>query len=110
MGTEKSPPRSDVQDVVWPLGRHRTDPGAPAHRLDSLDGKVIGFVWDYMFKGDEAFRLISAELQKRYPAVEFVDFPVFGNIHGPEERDVIDKLPERLRAYSVDAVVVGVGH
>jgi hypothetical protein len=97
-------------EVVWPLGQHEVDPRTPAPRPEALDGKVIGFIWDNMYKGDRAFEIVASELRRRFPAVEFVDHTAFGNIHGPQEREVIEKLPERLRAYAVDAVVVGVGH
>lgn len=79
-------------------------------RLESLDGKRIGFVWDYVFRGDEMFPLIQRELQRRYPSASFVSYEEFGNIHGKDSDPVIDALPTRLREEGVDAVVVGVGN
>ena len=78
-------------------------------RLADGEGKRIGFVWDYVFRGDEMFRILEEELGKRFPGSSFVPYEAFGNIHGHDEREVLAKLPERLRAEKVDAVVVGVG-
>ena len=36
--------------------------------------------------------------------------PVFGNIHGADELEVVRRLPELLRQHRVDAVICGVGH
>jgi hypothetical protein len=55
------------------------------------------------------FATIGQELQRRFPGVDLVDYPVFGNVHGHAEREVVAALPERLRQQGVDAVIVGVG-
>jgi hypothetical protein len=96
-------------EVVWPLGRFvgRARPAEP--RLDRLEDKTIGLVWDYVFRGDEMFDILKDELSTRHPGVQFVDYPVFGNVHGSHERQVVAELPQRLAAHKVDAVIVGVG-
>ena len=60
-----------VYSVVWPRGE---DTGiAPlAGRLDSLEGKTVGFLWDYLFRGDEIFPLLEEGLKERYPKIKFV--------------------------------------
>jgi hypothetical protein len=95
--------------VVWPLGRSTREEVALNARLSEPDGKRIGFVWDYVFRGDEIFELLEAELRQHFPSMSFVPYADFGNILGETEREVIAALPERLRATDVDAVVVGVG-
>lgn len=95
--------------VVWPLGRSTTELVAANAGLADLNGKTIGFIWDYVFRGDEMFPVIAEALRQRYPDVRFVDYPAFGNIHGSDERAVIEALPARLRQAQVDGVVVGVG-
>jgi hypothetical protein len=104
--TPTSEPR---YDVVWPLGRSATVNVPLNPRLPVPDGKKIGFVWDYVFRGDEMFELIAAELKHRFPTLEFIAYPQFGNIHGSDEREVIARLPDRLREEGVDAVIIGVG-
>ena len=96
-------------DVVWPKsprGVHAVD---PAPRLDSLDGKRVAFLWDYLFRGDELFPLLADELAARFPTVEILDYDIFGNTHGGDEREMIAALPSALREHRVDAVVSGIG-
>jgi len=66
-------------------------------------------VWDYLFKGDAMFETVCGPLRERWPGVEFVGPEPFGNIHGPDERQVVEDLPRRLREQRVDAAIVGVG-
>ena len=72
---------------------HQTDPG----------------VWDYLFRGDELFPVLEAELRERFPGVDIVGFDVFGNLHGSDEKERIGRLPDDLRTRGVDAVVSGMG-
>jgi hypothetical protein len=98
-----------VFEVVWPLAAS-TEQGVTLSRRLGVEGsKRIGFVWDYVFRGDEMFAVLEAGLAERFPGSTFVPYEAFGNIHGHDERAVIRALPERLRAERVDAVVVGVG-
>jgi hypothetical protein len=100
---------TDSYEVVWPL--------APIHeevallddvaRSSSLEGRRIGFLWDYIFHGDEMFDEVKAQLADE--DVAFVDYESFGNIHGHDERDVIKRLPGILRETRVDSVIVAVG-
>ena len=98
-------------DVVWPLGRSRVEEVAANKRPADLSGKTIGFIWDYLFKGPEMFEMFKAQLSAKFPGVRYVDYQVFGNIHGSdaEEKANLGALPERLREHGVDAVVVAVG-
>jgi hypothetical protein len=96
-------------DVVWP----RSPMGVQAHRaaprLDSLDGKRIGFLWDHLFRGDELFPVLERELTARHPGLEVLGHEIFGNTHGADERERIATLPADLKARHVDAVVSGMG-
>ena len=98
-----------VYEVVWPksaLGVRRRRATA---RLDGLSGKRIGFVWDYMFRGDELFPVLEHELRRRFDGLEVVGYETFGNIHGPHEHALIEAMPGTLDEHSIDAVVVGNG-
>src|SRR5438093_12185772 len=108
MQANGSPPAQEY-NVLWPLGRTTTTLIREHPRLDRLDSIRVGFIWDYMFRGDELFDVLRGELKHRHPSLDVVDYPEFGNIHGPNERKVLAQLPERLLASKVDAVVVGVG-
>jgi hypothetical protein len=98
-----------VYEVVWPRSALGVQARRTAARLDSLDGKRIGFVWDYLFRGEEIFPVIQAELERRLPGLSVVGYDTFGNIHGPHEHALIEALPGTLDEHSIDAVVVGNG-
>ncbi len=96
-------------EVVWPKSPLGLQARRPAARLDSLAGKRVGFAWDYLFRGEELFPVLAAELRRRFPGVEIVDHDVFGNLHGPQEHELIAALPDALARHRVDAVVSGNG-
>lgn len=95
--------------VVWPLARSTNPVVTLNERLPDPESKRIGFVWDHVFRGDEMYAIIEAELAERYPTMTFAPYTAFGNIHGEDEPQVFAALPDRLRAEEVDAVIVGVG-
>jgi hypothetical protein len=81
-----------------------------APRLDTLAGARIGFVWDYFGNGDQMYEIFNDALGDRQgDGTTFISYERFGNIHGPDERDVFDALPGRLAEARVKALVVGVG-
>ena len=96
-------------DVVWPSSPQGVQSHDLAERLDTLDGARVAFLWDYLFRGDELFPLLAKELSERYPSIDIVDYDVFSNTHGSDEKDMIAALPEGLARRHVDAVVSGVG-
>lgn len=96
-------------DVVWPrsargIQQHRCAPG-----LNTLTGKRVAFLWDYLFRGDELFPVLADELEARFAGVEIIDYREFGNLHGADEKERVARLPEDLRTRGVDAVVSGMG-
>lgn len=94
-------------EAYWPRGprQQRVRPIAP--RLDSLEGKTVAQLWDQLFKGDVVFDVLEEGLRKRYPGIKFVSWRDFGSTHGGEEREVLAKLPQRLKELGVDAVISG---
>jgi hypothetical protein len=81
-----------------------------APRLDSLAGVRIGFVWDYFGNGDQMYEILNDALgEQKGNGTTFITYEKFGNIHGPDEREVFDALPGRLTEARVNALVVGVG-
>ncbi|MBI2876330.1 MAG: hypothetical protein HYY20_05560 [Candidatus Tectomicrobia bacterium] len=93
--------------VVWPRGKKAVGLQPLARRLDTLEGKTIGQLWDQIFRGDEIFPLLEEGLRQRFPDVKFVNYEVFGSTHGDEERRVLAELPARLKQLRVDAVISG---
>jgi hypothetical protein len=99
----------DSQEALWPRGAKAAGAKPLAKRLDSLEGKTIAFLWDYMFRGDEIFPLIERELSAKYPGIKFIGYDNFGTTHGGGEREVIRKLPDDIRTHGIDAIVSGMG-
>ncbi|MCB0982630.1 MAG: hypothetical protein R2694_00360 [Ilumatobacteraceae bacterium] len=99
-------------DVVWPrsplaTARRPLAPrlgGGPAH---GLAGRRVGFLWDYMFRGEELFPVLAGELQAM--GADVVGYDAFGNIHGPDEAQLVGEIPSVIAARGIDAVVSGVG-
>ncbi|MBI2863785.1 MAG: hypothetical protein HYX94_04405 [Chloroflexi bacterium] len=104
------PGRESVYEVVWPLGKSAAAPAVdPTPPIVDLNGKTVGELWDWLFKGPEIFSIVRQRLKERFPTVKFVDYSTFGNIHGSNEAEVIASLPEALRQHGCDAVISAVG-
>lgn len=95
--------------VLWPGGKNSVPRIEPAKRPSTLDGLTIGFVWDYVFRGDEIFPIIKEELCKRFDNISFVEWEVFGPTFGGEEAAVIARLPSLLHKHKVDVAISGIG-
>ena len=96
-------------EAVYPLGRlHRVE-HALAPRLDTLNGKTNGELWNWAFYGNETFPLIEQAIKKRYPGVKFVPYTTFGSIHSATEIRDVAALPEKLKRHGCDAVISGNG-
>ena len=96
-------------DVVWPGSAQGIQRRRQADRLETLDGRRVAFLWDYLFRGDELFPLLEEELRRRHPGIDILPYDVVGNTHGGDEAEVMQALPRTLRDRGVDAVVSGMG-
>jgi hypothetical protein len=101
------PDGREIYRVVWPRGARTVQATDVAPRLPTLEGKTIGQLWDDLFRGDEIFPMLEAELGRRFPGVRFVRYDVFGSTHGRDEGRVLAELPDKLRQHEVDAVISG---
>jgi len=97
-----------MYECVWPKSSRGVRSQRTAARCASLQGRRVGFVWDFMFRGDELFPVLERELRSRYD-VDVFGYDVFGNIHGGDEAKVVEALPGLLDEHGIDAVVVGNG-
>ena len=105
---------SDIDDdgryqVYWPRSPRQSKLKPLARRLDTLAGKRIAFLWDFLFRGDEVFEHLEEALKARFPGVSFVSWREFGNTHGTDERAVVAALPKRFQELGVDAAISGMG-
>jgi len=96
-------------DVVWPRSPRGVQKRRRSARLDTLDGKRVAFLWDYLFRGDELFPVLAKQLKARFGGVEIVDFTEFGNLHGADEKERVAQLPNDLQIRGIDAVVSAMG-
>lgn len=96
-------------EAVWPSSPSGIQSQRRAQRLESLEGTRVAFLWDYLFRGDELFPVLERELSNRFDGVEILNYDVFGNLHGADEKERVGRLPDDLRNRNVDAVVSGMG-
>jgi hypothetical protein len=101
--------KSESFSAYWPRGRKTLSLQPLSPRLESLEGKTVAFLWDYLFRGDEIFPLVEQKLRERFPGVRFIGYDQFGSTHGEDEQKVLAGLPERLKALGADAVISGMG-
>jgi hypothetical protein len=94
-------------EVLWPRAARQVKRQALAPRLDTLKGKTVAQLWDFIFRGNEVFDALEEGLKARYPDIRFVSWREFGNTHGSDERQVVAAIPQRLKALGVDAVISG---
>jgi hypothetical protein len=96
-------------EVVWPRAPRGVQRRRGAERLNTLRGKRVAFLWDYLFRGDELFPVLQHELESRFDDLEVIGYEVIGNLHGADEKERISRLPDDLRDRGADAVVSGMG-
>lgn len=96
-------------EALWPRSPRQAKVKPLAKRLDTLNGKTVAWIWDYVFRGDEVFAQLEESLRQRYPGIRFVNWSEFGSTHGSDERKVLADLPAKLKALGVDALVSGMG-
>ena len=96
-------------DVLWPLGKLAYEPVPTAPRVADLKGKTICELSNYMFRAEEILPIIRQAWREKYPGIKFVDYNEIGNIHGWDEAEALENLPETLRKHGCDTAVSGVG-
>ena len=101
--------KAEQHCVFWPRSPRQVQLKPLARRLDTLNGKTVAQLWDYLFHGDEVFELLETEIKKRYPEVRFISWRTFGNTHGSDEHEVLASLPGRFKELGVDAAISGMG-
>ena len=96
--------------VVWPRGPCVKQEIHLAKRLDTLDGKNVGFVWNGVFFGDEMFHVIEKALTVLYHQIKLTKLEEFNITQGEGDfAKVIATSADKLERYNFDAVIFGVG-
>jgi hypothetical protein len=94
-----------LYEVVWPSGERKQALRPLAKRLDTLNGKTIAQLWDFLFAGDEVFAVLEDKLRAQYPGVKFVSWREFGSTHAVNEKELLASLPQRFKDLGVDAAI-----
>jgi hypothetical protein len=66
--------REHDSGVISPVGLSGAQNRAIAPRLETLNGKTIGEVYNHHFKGDSMFPLYRQLLRQRYPGVRVIPY------------------------------------
>jgi hypothetical protein len=101
----KAAKNDGIYEVVWPSGERKAKMVPLAKRFDTLNGKTIAQLWDYLFMGDEVYAQLEIELRKKYPDVKFVSWREFGSTHTTNEKELLASLPRRFKELGVDAAI-----
>jgi hypothetical protein len=96
---------SGLYDVVWPCGERKQKMRPLARRLDTLNGKTIAQLWDFLFYGDDIFNMLEDKIREHYPTVKFVSWREFGSTHAVNEKELLASLPQRFKELGVDAAI-----
>ena len=94
-----------LYEVVWPSGERKAKVRPLAKRLDTLNGKTVAQLWDYLFAGDDVFTALEEKLRERYPDIKFVSWREFGSTHAVNEKELLASLPKRFKELGVDAAI-----
>lgn len=100
-------------EVISPLGGETIDAKAGAARLETLNGKTIGEMWNGDFKGDFTFPVLRELLHERYEdlrVVPYTEFP-YSTIRGTpaHQRQVDAQMIALAKEKGCDAVIAGNG-
>ncbi|MBI2292456.1 MAG: hypothetical protein HYU73_19500 [Betaproteobacteria bacterium] len=101
--------------VVSPVGENVGGIRTPlARRLDTLEGKTIGEIWNGGFKADVSFPIIEQMLRERYPTVKFVSYKEFpamtmASLEPVRKAATLKAVRTALLEKGCDAVITGNG-
>jgi hypothetical protein len=103
----------DHYEVVSPAGLATVKRAAAAPRLETLNGKRVGEVWNGVFKGDVTFPIVRRLLQARYPDLEIVPYTEFPHAPGSDnparQRELAREIAALAKEKGCHAVISGNG-
>lgn len=99
--------------VVSPAGIAAVESKLSAPRLDDLNGKTVGEIWNGVFKGDATFAVIRHLLKQRFPGLNLIPYTEFphlpGNDHPKEQRERARHIAALAKQKGCDALISGNG-
>ena len=100
-------------EVVSPAGGEAIAQQGIAARLPDLNGKKVAEIWNGVFKGEQTFPVLRAELLARFPGLTIVPYTEFPHVYGGDNPTEQKALAKRLAALAIergcDAVISGNG-
>lgn len=103
----------EKMQVLSPLGRDATKVNDIAPRLADLNGKIVGEVWNGVFKGDVTFPVIRRLLKSRYPGVTIIPYTEFYHMPGSDvpsqQRELEHAIVASAKEKRCDALIFGNG-
>jgi len=88
-------------EAYWPRSARQMGLKPLAARLDTLEGKTVAQLWDYLFLGDEVFERLEEGLRATYLDVRLVNFCEFGSTHGEDEKEILAAFPRRFKELEI---------
>jgi hypothetical protein len=102
-----------VYKIVSPIGESTAKMTAMARRLDTLEGKTVGLVWNRAFKADVTLPAIAEALKQKYPGIKIVPHTALPLAPLPEtpgsDRQASEALIAAYKANGIQAVITGNG-
>jgi hypothetical protein len=100
-------------EVVSPAGLQAVKVIGVAPRLDDLNGKTVGEVWNGVFKGDLTFPVIRKLLKEKYPGIKIVPYTEFYHLPGSDvaahQRELAREVVATAKEKGCDALISGNG-
>lgn len=100
-------------EVVSPAGLSAVKTSGAARRIDDLNGKTVGEIWNGVFKGDITFPMIRKRLKEKYPGVKIIPYTEFYHLPGTDvpkqQRELAQELVAAAREKGCDALITGNG-
>ena len=100
-------------EVVSPAGLEAVKTTGAARRIDNLNGKTVGEVWNGVFKGDLTFPIIRKLLKAKYPGVKVIPYTEFYHLPGSDvpahQRELARQIVATAREKGCDALISGNG-
>ena len=99
--------------VVSPAGLEAVEAKLSSPRLDDLNGKTVGEIWNGVFKGDTTFPIIRKLLKDRYPRLNIIPYTEFPHTHvsdnATKQRERATLIANLAKEKGCDAMLSGNG-
>jgi len=103
----------EKMQVVSPAGISAVKITSAAPRIDDLNGKTIGEVWNGVFKGDITFPIIRNLLIEKYRGLKIIPYTEFYHLPGSDvpkhQRELAHQIVASAKEKGCDALISGNG-